>query len=80
MRAHIDVQDRTMQVPQGRLRLRVMPMSRVVCQRRTPDPTGRDAEHGGNNGDRETHAAAGESEGGKANATDAAEATGERGK
>ena len=41
-----------------------MSMSGAVCQRRAQDPTGRDAEQGGGNGDGETQAAAGESKGG----------------
>ena len=56
-----------------------MPMSGAVCQQRTPEPTGRDAEQRGKNGDGETHAVVGESEGGKADATDAADATRESG-
>ena len=81
MRAHVHVQYRAMQLPQGRSRLRVMPMSGAVCQQRTPDPTGRDAEQGGKkgDGDGDTQAAAGESEGGTANATDAVDATEEIG-
>ena len=57
------MQDRTILVPQGRSRLRVMPMSGAVCQQRAPDPTGQEAEHGGNNGDGETQAVAREIEG-----------------
>ena len=79
LRAHVDVQDRAMRVPQGRSRLRVILMSGAVCQQRTPDLTGRDAEHRGNNRDGETQAVTGESEGGAADATDAMDATGERG-
>ena len=79
MQAHVDVQDRAMRVPQGRSRLRVMPMSGAVCQRRTPDPTGQDAEHGGNNREGETQEAAGESEGGTADAIDTTVLTGEGG-
>ena len=41
MQAHINVQDRVMRVPQGHLRLRDLLMSGALCQRRTPDPTGR---------------------------------------
>ena len=58
-----------------------MPLSGVVCQQRTPDPTGRDTEQGGHKGDGygETQAAVGESKGGTADAPDAADATGESG-
>ena len=79
MQAHVDVQERAMRVLQGRSHLHVMSMSREVCQQLTPDPMVQDAEHGGNNGDGETQVPAGESKEGKADATDAAEATGERG-
>ena len=68
-----------MQVLQGRLRLRVVPMSGAVCKQRTPDLTGQDAEQGGNDGYWEVQAEEGESEGGTAVATDAADATRESG-
>ena len=46
-----------------------MLMSGVVCQRRTPDPTGREADEGGINnrgdGDGEAKAASWENEGGE---------------
>ena len=59
-----------------------MSLSGVVCPQHTPDLTGKDAEKGEHkgDGDRETQAAEGESEGGTADATDAADATGESGK
>ena len=74
MRAQIDMQDRAMWVLQGHLRLCVMSMSGVVCQRRAPDPTGQEADHGGGNGDVEAQAAARESKGGTI--TDAADTIG----
>ena len=81
MRANVDVQNRTMRVPQGRSRLCVMSIFGAVCHHRASDPTGQEAEHGGSNGDGEAQAqaAAGESKGGKTiDATDIIEATGER--
>ena len=80
--AHVNVKNRAMQVPQGRSHLHVVLMSGAVYQRSTPDPTGRYAEHGGNNGEGEMQAAAGKNEGVIAdatNATDAPDATGDRG-
>ena len=68
MLAHVNVQDRAMRVPQGRSRLRVMPLSGAVCQQRAaPDLTGQDAEQGGNRGegDGETKAAGGKVKGGQ---------------
>ena len=41
MRAYVDVQDRAIRLPQGRSRLRVMPLSGAVCQQSAaPYPTG----------------------------------------
>ena len=78
MRAHVDMQDRAMRVPQGRLRLCVMLMSGVVCQRHAPDLTGRDAEQRESIGDGEAQALAGKSEGGTTEDTaDNTDATGE---
>ena len=54
-------------------------MSGAACQRPAPDSTGREAEHGGNNEDREEKLLAGERERGTANATDSMDATGEGG-
>ena len=57
-----------------------MSMSGAVCQRCSPDRTGREADNGGNNhrvdGYREAQVATGESEGGET--PDATDATGER--
>ena len=47
MRDHVDMQERVMQVTQGRSRLRVLPMFGAVCQRCTPEPTGRAADNAG---------------------------------
>ena len=82
MQTHVDVQDHTMRVPQGRSRLRIMPVSGVVCQPRAPDLTGRDAEQGGHGGKggREAQAAAGENKGGTARQSNYVSVTGERGK
>ena len=82
LRAHVDVQDRAMQVLQGRSRLRVMPVSGAVCQPRAPDSTGRNAEQGvnGGKGDREAQTTAGKSEVGTAGASNAASVTRESGK
>ena len=58
----------------------VMLMSGAVCQRRAPDPTGQEAEHGGGNGDGKAQAVAGESEGGTTtDSADTTDATGEGG-
>ena len=66
MQANANLQDRAMRVPQGRSRLRDMPVSGAVCQPRTPDSTGRDAEQGGHEGkgDGEVQETAEKSEGG----------------
>ena len=47
MRAHVDVQDRVMQVSQGCLCLHVLTMSGVVCQICAADPIGWAAEKSG---------------------------------
>ena len=54
MRAHVDMQDCVVLVPQVRSCLRFMSMYGAVCQQRTPDPTGRDADQGGKKGDGNT--------------------------
>ena len=45
MRTQFYVQDRAMQVPQGRLHLRVLTISGAVHQRRTQDPTGQTSDN-----------------------------------
>ena len=81
MRAHVNVQDRAMSVPQGRSRLRVMLVSGVMCQRQAPDLMGRAADKGWSNHrgdrDREATVVARESKGGET--TDATDANGEQG-
>ena len=51
------MQDRALQVPQGRMHLRVLTMSWSVFKRRAPEPTGRSADGAGSTnrvyGDRE---------------------------
>ena len=80
IRAHVDVQDLVMWVPQGRSRLYVMSMSGAVWQHCAPDQTGRETERGGSNGYREAQVAEGESKGGKTtDTTDATDATTEGG-
>ena len=51
MQAHVNVHDRAMQVPQGRSRLHVIPLSEAVCQQSALDLKGRHMEQGGNRGD-----------------------------
>ena len=82
MRDNVDVQDRAMRVPQGRSRLRVMPVSGAVCQPHVTESTGGDAEQGGHGGkgDREAQSAAGKNEGGTAGTSNDVSATGESGK
>ena len=58
MRAHIDVQDRAMQVPQCQPHLHVLPMYGAVCQRHARDPTRQATGDAGN-----THRGAGDRKG-----------------
>ena len=70
MQAHVDMQYRSMLVPQGRLRFRILPMSGEVCQHRAQELTGQSAEIGGRNhrgdGDEEAKEAVRAREGRKA--------------
>ena len=69
MRAHVNVRDHAMKMPQRRSHLRVLPMSGAVCQRRAPDPTGQAADNAGKihrgDGDMERKEAARAHEGGE---------------